>query len=240
MLKVFSYLTKRADLETQAFIDYYENHHVPLVLSLASTPTVYKRNYLVRGDEFNREEDTIDFDVVTELVFSERAGFLEWVEKLSVDAIATDEEKFLRPGREPGPTSSRSTRQPAEIRATRRRGYLSGPYGSRCTQCSHWGGHIDSRRALARHGASGSARTSAKGSSLRSSTTRCCEGYGTRRSSTGDEERCQWVGPPRCPPAGVKLDNNLLFSSPDVIGRSLGQCSGLQAHSWNSNSAKSV
>jgi EthD domain len=43
MLKVFGFLTKRKDLETEAFIDYYENHHVPLVLSLApsrwSSPT---------------------------------------------------------------------------------------------------------------------------------------------------------------------------------------------------------
>ena len=77
----------RASHETEAFIDYYENHHVPLVLSLASTHVVYKRNYLVWGDEFNREDDAIDFDVVTELVFSERAGFLEWVEKLSVEVL---------------------------------------------------------------------------------------------------------------------------------------------------------
>jgi hypothetical protein len=39
-------------------------------LSLASAPSlVYKRNYLVRGDEFDREDETIDFDVITELLF---------------------------------------------------------------------------------------------------------------------------------------------------------------------------
>jgi len=95
MLKVFSFLSKREDLETQAFIDYYENNHVPLVLSLAATPTVYKRNYLVRDDEFNREADGIDFDVVTELVFADREGFVAWIEELSVAAIGTDEERFL-------------------------------------------------------------------------------------------------------------------------------------------------
>jgi hypothetical protein len=47
-----------------------------LVLSLASTPTVYKRNYHVRGDEFNREDETLDFDVVTELVFPDRDAFV--------------------------------------------------------------------------------------------------------------------------------------------------------------------
>lgn len=96
MLKVFAYLTKRKGLGTQEFIDYYENHHVPLVLSLVSAPPlVYKRNYLLRGDEFNREDDTIDFDVITELVFPDRAGFVNWIEKLSVHAVGTDEEKFL-------------------------------------------------------------------------------------------------------------------------------------------------
>ena len=95
MLKVFGFLTKREDLETQAFIDYYENNHVPLVLSLAPTPTAYKRNYIVRGDEFNREDAAIDFDVVTELVFPDRAAFVAWIEKLSVEQIATDEQKFL-------------------------------------------------------------------------------------------------------------------------------------------------
>jgi uncharacterized protein (TIGR02118 family) len=95
MLKVFGFLTKREDIETQAFIDYYEKNHVPLVLGLAPTPTVYKRNYLVRGDEFNREDDTVDFDVVTELVFPDRAAFVAWMEKLAVEQIGTDEQKFL-------------------------------------------------------------------------------------------------------------------------------------------------
>jgi uncharacterized protein (TIGR02118 family) len=95
MLKVFAFLTKSEDIETRAFIDYYENNHVPLVLSFAPAPTVYKRNYLMRDDEFNREGDTIDFDVVTELVFPDRAAFVDWIEKLSVEAIGADEEKFL-------------------------------------------------------------------------------------------------------------------------------------------------
>jgi hypothetical protein len=54
-----------------------------------------KRNYLARGDEFNREDDSIDFDVVTELVFPDRETFVAWIEKLSVEAIGTDEQRFL-------------------------------------------------------------------------------------------------------------------------------------------------
>jgi uncharacterized protein (TIGR02118 family) len=99
MLKVFAFLTKREGMETQAFIEHYEQRHVPLVLSLVPAPIVYKRNYLVRSDDFNREDDAIDFDVITELVFSDRAGFVEWVEKLGVEAIATDEERFVERSR---------------------------------------------------------------------------------------------------------------------------------------------
>jgi uncharacterized protein (TIGR02118 family) len=95
MLKVFAFLTKREDIETQAFIDHYENNHVPLVLGLAPTPTVYKRNYLVRGDQFNREDETIDFDVVTELVFPDRKAFVAWTEMLGVEQVGTDEQRFL-------------------------------------------------------------------------------------------------------------------------------------------------
>jgi uncharacterized protein (TIGR02118 family) len=95
MLKVFAFLTKRQDIDTKAFIDHYENRHVPLVLSLAPVPLVYKRNYVTRGDAFNREDASIDFDVVTELVFTDREAFVAWIQKLSVDSIGKDEERFL-------------------------------------------------------------------------------------------------------------------------------------------------
>jgi hypothetical protein len=99
MLKVFAFLTKREGLETRAFIDYYENHHVPLVLSLAPRPPVYKRNYVVRGDDLNREDPAIDFDVVTELVFPDRPAYAAWLEKLAVEEIGVDEERFLNRSR---------------------------------------------------------------------------------------------------------------------------------------------
>ena len=99
MLKVFGFLTRREGIETQAFIDYYENNHVPLIRSLAPTPIVYKRNYLLRGDELNREDSAIDFDVVTELVFPDRAAYLAWRAQLSKpgsgERVVADEEKFL-------------------------------------------------------------------------------------------------------------------------------------------------
>ncbi len=100
MLKILAFLTKKVDIETRAFIEYYENHHVPLIGSLAPTPIVYKRNYLVRGDAFNRQEDhSIDFDVVTELVFLDRAAYLAWGAAVGTGAlgeqVTADELRFL-------------------------------------------------------------------------------------------------------------------------------------------------
>jgi hypothetical protein len=100
MFKIMAFLSKREDIETRAFIEYYEQHHVPLIRSLAPTPIGYRRNYLLRGDELNIEDDSIDFDVVTELTFPDRAAYLEWAAQLSRSTagepiISEDEGRFL-------------------------------------------------------------------------------------------------------------------------------------------------
>lgn len=99
MFKVFGFLSKKQDIETQAFIDHYENIHVPLICGLAPVPIVYKRNYLVRGDELNREDDGIDFDVVTELVFPDRDAYLAWRAAVGTgtagEQVNADEARFL-------------------------------------------------------------------------------------------------------------------------------------------------
>lgn len=99
MLKILAFLTKREGIETQAFIEYYEKNHVPLICDLAPTPIVYKRNFLMRGDQINKEDDVIDFDVVTELVFPDRTAYLAWTAQLSKpgsgEQVVADELKFL-------------------------------------------------------------------------------------------------------------------------------------------------
>jgi uncharacterized protein (TIGR02118 family) len=95
MFKVFAYLTRRPGTTREEFIDYYENHHVPLVLSLASMPRVYKRNYVAGGDAASPGSPTIDFDVVTEMTWDDRAGIEEWMALRDVPAIAEDEARFL-------------------------------------------------------------------------------------------------------------------------------------------------
>ena len=65
MLKVMAFLVKRQGLDTDDLIDYYETHHVPLILSLAPAPVTYKRNYLLRTQP--PEARTIS-NIVTESV----------------------------------------------------------------------------------------------------------------------------------------------------------------------------
>lgn len=99
MFKVFGFLAKRAGMEMKDFVDYYENHHVPLIRSLASTPIVYKRRYIGRGEGLTKEGGAVDFDVMTELGFPDQAAFLAWMAQLSGpgagEQVAADEAKFL-------------------------------------------------------------------------------------------------------------------------------------------------
>jgi EthD domain len=94
MLKVMAFLVKKQSLDTADLIEYYETHHVPLILSLAPAPTPYKRNYLVRDSITNGPDD---FDIVTELVFPDRAAYQNWVSTMYAagSGVADDEMNFL-------------------------------------------------------------------------------------------------------------------------------------------------
>jgi hypothetical protein len=99
MLKILAFLTKHQDLETKAFVEHYETKHVPRIRSLAPTPLVYKRSYLVRNDALNLDDGSIDFDVVTELVFADRNAYLAWVAAVfkpgAGEQVVSDEVRFL-------------------------------------------------------------------------------------------------------------------------------------------------
>jgi hypothetical protein len=99
MIKTITFLTKKPGLTTEEFIEYYEQSHVPLILSLGTPPLSYTRNYLVTGDELNKEDPSVDFDVVTELVFADRESLLAWRGEVFNDQTAplviADEENFL-------------------------------------------------------------------------------------------------------------------------------------------------
>jgi hypothetical protein len=93
----------RPDLTRAAFIDYYEQHHAPLILSLRRIVD-YRRNFALFDAAFVSEGAApFDFDVVTELWFADRAAYdraMAVATQPDVAAsIAADEENFLdRPG----------------------------------------------------------------------------------------------------------------------------------------------
>jgi hypothetical protein len=105
MIKIVLMLRKRADLSREQFIDYYENHHVPLVMSLIGDYFAdYKRNY-IRWDnpvsahaapDFVAANGEQQFDVVTECWFKDEATMMECFDKSQnsdiAETIASDEE----------------------------------------------------------------------------------------------------------------------------------------------------
>jgi hypothetical protein len=95
VIKVFGYMSKRADITTAAFRDHYENIHVPLVLTFAPLPRVYKRNYLDGGDPQGLTSPEIGFDVITEFVFDSHESLEAWGALAEVPEIIADELTFL-------------------------------------------------------------------------------------------------------------------------------------------------
>ena len=96
MFRVLGFLSMKDGMEMQEFIDYYEHRHVPLICSLAPTPIVYKRRYVRREEKLATEGGAVDFDVITELAFSDREAFQAWMAQLLASGkVAADEAKFL-------------------------------------------------------------------------------------------------------------------------------------------------
>ena len=100
MYRVFGFLTKRDGLSLPEFEDYYENRHVPLLLSKAPKPSVHTRRYVDRNEELMKTGLQIDFDCMVEVAFSDQDAFLAYMGKLFGpeavdDAVAVDEAKFL-------------------------------------------------------------------------------------------------------------------------------------------------
>lgn len=97
--KVVALLTKRADLTQEAFIDYYESRHAPLILASFPSIVAYRRNYADFTEAFASAAAPFDFDVVTEIGFTARAGYDDMLARHAqpaiAEAIAADETNFL-------------------------------------------------------------------------------------------------------------------------------------------------
>jgi hypothetical protein len=99
MYKVVSFLKMREGLSLDQFRDYYENTHVPLILTLAPTPLVYRRRYLPQQNEVTKSNNSVNYDVTTELGFADEAAFQAWMTTLfapgTAETVIADEARFL-------------------------------------------------------------------------------------------------------------------------------------------------
>ena len=94
MITSIALLKARAGLTRAELIDYYENHHVPLILATAPAPDYYARNYLPETDE---RGFPADFDVMTHMKFADEAARHAWLARVLAEdsGVAEDEARFL-------------------------------------------------------------------------------------------------------------------------------------------------
>jgi hypothetical protein len=103
MFKCVALLRRRAGLPREAFIDYYENKHSVLIRRLLPGILDYRRNYVDLQSAFVfADASPIDFDVVTELRFADRAAYDRFVARAAepdiARQIAQDEENLFDRG----------------------------------------------------------------------------------------------------------------------------------------------
>ena len=94
MIKMVTLIHRKTGMSRQEFIDYYENHHVPLVSSLFPQIVKCVRNY-PSTDNFHyvgsSSSPAVPFDAVTEHWFADQASYDEMMAQ-----FANDPEKFRR------------------------------------------------------------------------------------------------------------------------------------------------
>ncbi len=98
--KSIALLRRRPGLSFEAFVDYYEHRHAPLILSLLPEIIDYRRNFArFEGAFVSEGAAPFDFDVVTELWFADCATYgraMAVATRPEIAArIAADEENFL-------------------------------------------------------------------------------------------------------------------------------------------------
>lgn len=100
MYKCIALLRQRPDISREAFVDYYENRHSVLIRQLLPGILDYRRNYVDREGAFVFPgAQPMDFDVVTELRFADRAAYDRFTAKAAepdiANQIARDEENLF-------------------------------------------------------------------------------------------------------------------------------------------------
>ena len=100
MFKCMALLRRKDGLSRDAFVDYYETRHAPLIRRLLPGIVEYRRNYIdIEGAFLFPGAAPIDFHVITELWFADRAAYEAFVARAAepevARQIAEDEENIF-------------------------------------------------------------------------------------------------------------------------------------------------
>jgi uncharacterized protein (TIGR02118 family) len=108
MFKFICTIKKKNGMNRQAFIDYYENNHAPLLVRIMPPIGVYRRNYPQYADPLKdaigrgSDDGEATFDVFTEVIFDTREQADTYMAAFSKPAIQkqiiADEANFVEPG----------------------------------------------------------------------------------------------------------------------------------------------
>jgi uncharacterized protein (TIGR02118 family) len=101
-------LRRKPGMTREEFVDYYENHHVPLALGLMPSISRHVRNYVNHDTVSSRRQASGEnsgpapyFDVITEVWFDDEAAHRAFRDALSdpevVRVLQEDEDRFLDP-----------------------------------------------------------------------------------------------------------------------------------------------
>jgi uncharacterized protein (TIGR02118 family) len=93
-------LKKKEGMSKEAFIEYYETRHAPLMYSLLPQMCAYRRNFIdLAGAYIYSGATAPDFDVITETLYPDRAAYdaaMAIATSPEIAArVAADEENFL-------------------------------------------------------------------------------------------------------------------------------------------------
>lgn len=100
MYKSIALLKCKPGLTREQFIDYYENHHVPLIRSLLPEVCGYRRNFIRHDTAIGAPDAPVPaFDVITEIWYADQAAYESAMARHARPEIGSrinaDEENFL-------------------------------------------------------------------------------------------------------------------------------------------------
>jgi hypothetical protein len=99
MFKVLAFVKRKPGLRHDEFRNYYETRHAALIAAVAPITGTYRRNFLEQADPVNVGAEDLDFDVVTEMEFADRAQYERWFALLTapgiLERVQADEANFI-------------------------------------------------------------------------------------------------------------------------------------------------